>query len=169
MFSWGIALLSRDTLRHGVSHRCACVKLSTKGGYRTILRECYNLPVKVSRDMGYRSDSIAVSTDMGPLSRGGFEFLKMFNIHMPFFGQVLVQTFFFQILPLSTQFPCLPSFLLVFPGAALVSHSCRSLSVVFFLIFRREIWWEIWREFWGIFLTHRIKAQKSWKISEHFS
>ena len=27
-----------------------------------------NLPEKVSRDMGYRSDSIAVSRDMGPLS-----------------------------------------------------------------------------------------------------
>ena len=26
------------------------------------------LPLKVSRDMGYRSDSIAVSRDMGPLS-----------------------------------------------------------------------------------------------------
>ena len=28
-----------------------------------------NLPPKVSRDMGYRSDSIAVSRDMGPLSQ----------------------------------------------------------------------------------------------------
>ena len=28
------------------------------------------LPEKVSRDMGYRSDSIAVSRDMGPLSLG---------------------------------------------------------------------------------------------------
>ena len=27
-----------------------------------------NLPEKVSRDMGYRSDSIAISRDMGPLS-----------------------------------------------------------------------------------------------------
>ena len=32
-----IAQLSRDMLQNGVSHRCACVKLSTKGGYRTIL------------------------------------------------------------------------------------------------------------------------------------
>ena len=40
---------------------------------------------------------------------------------------------------------------------------CRSSSVNFVLIFRREIW-EIWWEFGGIFagfcLTHRIKAQK---------
>ena len=28
----GIAQLSRDTLQDGVSHRCACVKLSAKGG-----------------------------------------------------------------------------------------------------------------------------------------
>ena len=37
----------------GVLHRCACAKQSTKGGYRT------NLPEKVSRDTGYRSDRIA--------------------------------------------------------------------------------------------------------------
>ena len=36
---WGIAQLSRDTLQNGVSHRCACVKLSAKGGYRTIFGE----------------------------------------------------------------------------------------------------------------------------------
>ena len=44
-------------------------KLSTEGGYRTIWGEC-ELPQKVSRDMGYRSDSIAISRDMGPLSSG---------------------------------------------------------------------------------------------------
>ena len=31
-FSGGIAQLSRDTLQNGVSHRCACVKLTTRGG-----------------------------------------------------------------------------------------------------------------------------------------
>ena len=36
-FCGGIAQLSRDTLQNGVSHRYVCVKLSTKGGYRTIL------------------------------------------------------------------------------------------------------------------------------------
>ena len=39
-FYGGIAQLSRDMLQNGVSHRGACVKLSTKGGYRTILGEC---------------------------------------------------------------------------------------------------------------------------------
>ena len=56
-------------------------------GYRTIIARCAalyyskyqrgaiaafwgaaNLPEKASRDMGYRSDSIAISRDMGPLS-----------------------------------------------------------------------------------------------------
>ena len=39
-FLWGIAQLSRDMLQNGVSHRCTCVKLSTKVGCRTILGEC---------------------------------------------------------------------------------------------------------------------------------
>ena len=39
-------------------------------------------------------------------------------------------------------------------------RSGRSSSVIFFLIFGREIWREVWREFCGIFLTHKIKAQK---------
>ena len=32
LFSWSIAQSSRHMLQNGVSHRCACVKLSTKGG-----------------------------------------------------------------------------------------------------------------------------------------
>ena len=36
----GIAQVSRDMLQNGVSHRCACVKLSTKRGYRTNLGSC---------------------------------------------------------------------------------------------------------------------------------
>ena len=62
----GIAQLSRDMLRSRVSHRCACVKLSTKGS--APFWGSADLPEKVSRDMGYRSDSIAISRDMvGPL------------------------------------------------------------------------------------------------------
>ena len=55
-------------LQNGVSHRCACVKLSANGGVSHHFGGAANLPVKVSRDTGYRSDSIAVSRDMGPLS-----------------------------------------------------------------------------------------------------
>ena len=39
-FCGGIAQVSRDMLQNGVSHRCPCVKLSTKGGYRIILGKC---------------------------------------------------------------------------------------------------------------------------------
>ena len=53
-------------LQNGVSHRCASLKLSIKGGYRTIWASA-KLSQKISRDMGYHSDSIAVSRDTGPL------------------------------------------------------------------------------------------------------
>ena len=39
-FCGGIAQLSRNMLQKGVSHRCVCVKLSTKAGYRIILGSC---------------------------------------------------------------------------------------------------------------------------------
>ena len=54
-------------LQNGVSYRCACVKLST-GGRVAPFWGAANLAEKVSRDMGYRSDSIATSRDMRPLS-----------------------------------------------------------------------------------------------------
>ena len=57
VFLWGIAQLSRDTLQNGVSHRCACVKLSTKGGIAPFWGSA-NLLEKVSRDVGYRSDGM---------------------------------------------------------------------------------------------------------------
>ena len=60
-------VLQRYVAKWGISHRCACVKLSTKGGVSQHFGSA-NLPKKVSRDMGYRSDSIAISRDMGPLS-----------------------------------------------------------------------------------------------------
>ena len=47
-------------LQNGVSHRCACVKLGTNVGASHHFRGISNLPEKVSRDVGYRSD-------MGPL------------------------------------------------------------------------------------------------------
>ena len=71
LFLCGIAQLSRNTLQSGVSHRCACVKLSSKGGIAPFWGTT-KLPQKVSRDMGYyRSDSIAISRDMEPLSLQG--------------------------------------------------------------------------------------------------
>ena len=65
----GIEQTSRDMLQNGVSHRCATfVKLSTKGGVAPLWGSA-NLPENVSRHMGYRSDSIAISRDMGPARR----------------------------------------------------------------------------------------------------
>ena len=43
------------------------MKLSAEGGIAPFWGHG-NLPEKVSRDMGYRSDSIAISLDMRPLS-----------------------------------------------------------------------------------------------------
>ena len=55
-------------LQNGVSHRCACVKLSTKVGGIAPSSGAANLPEKVSRGMGHRSrHSIASSRDLGPV------------------------------------------------------------------------------------------------------
>ena len=62
------AIIARYVAKRGIAQMCLC---ETKyqggvshhfGGVLTSLKE-------VSRDMGYRSDSIAVSRDMGPLSQ----------------------------------------------------------------------------------------------------
>ena len=58
-----------------VSQRCTCVKLSTRGG-STPFWGAANLPENVSHDMGYRSDGIAISRDMGPLSSARYAMLS---------------------------------------------------------------------------------------------
>ena len=55
-------------LQDGVSHRCACVKLSAKGGGIASFWGTANLREKVSRNMEYRGDGIALLHHMGPLS-----------------------------------------------------------------------------------------------------
>ena len=55
-----------------VSQRCACVNLSTKRGVSHHFGGTATLPLKVSRARGYRSDSIAISRDMGPLPWGSY-------------------------------------------------------------------------------------------------
>ena len=59
-------ILSCDMFQNGVSHRCACAKLRTQGGIAPFWGSA-NLHEKVPRYMGYHSDSIATSRDMGPL------------------------------------------------------------------------------------------------------
>ena len=59
-------IIARYVAKWGVAEMCMC---ETK--YQGVVSHHFggllNLPKKVSRDMGYRSDSIAVSRDMGPL------------------------------------------------------------------------------------------------------
>ena len=57
-------------LQNGVSHRCACVKRSAKGGIAPFWGRA-NL-LRRYRDMGYRNDSIALSRDKRPLGSGPF-------------------------------------------------------------------------------------------------
>ena len=74
-----IGLQSRPTLRpqkhYFERHFGASKMASTKA---RLLKHDFpvdgaKLPQKVSRDMGCRSDSIAISRDMGPLSSGPFQ------------------------------------------------------------------------------------------------
>ena len=68
----GIAQLSRGALQNGVSHRCAFVKLSTKGGVLQKIGGTANLPYTVSRHVRViwgLTISRRNSRDMGPLSR----------------------------------------------------------------------------------------------------
>ena len=59
-------LIARYIAKWGIAQMCLC-ELSAKGGITQFWGSA-ELPEKVSRDTGYRSDSIAVSRDMGPLS-----------------------------------------------------------------------------------------------------
>ena len=58
--------ITRYVAKWSIAQMCLC-ETSTKGGYRTILGECLP-PFKRIARYGYRSDSIATSRDMGPLS-----------------------------------------------------------------------------------------------------
>ena len=62
-------IIARYVAKWGtVLHTCVCVKPSTKRAGIAPFWGSSNLPEKVLRDMGYRSDSIAISRDimMGP-------------------------------------------------------------------------------------------------------
>ena len=71
----------------GVSHRYAGVKQSAKRRYGTVAPFWGSVgfpgfPEKVSHDMGYRSDSIATSRDIGPLRIRGLFILYLFWPHI---------------------------------------------------------------------------------------
>ena len=58
--------IARYVAKRGIAQMCLCETKYQGGGIAPFWGSA-NLPEKVSRDMGYRSDSIAVSRDMGPL------------------------------------------------------------------------------------------------------
>ena len=58
--------LARYVAKWGIAQMCLCETKYQGRGIAPYWGSA-NLPAKVSRDMGYRSDSIAVSRDMGPL------------------------------------------------------------------------------------------------------
>ena len=60
-------IIARYVAKWGIAQMCLC-ESKYQGGGIAPFRGSANLPEKLSRDMGYRSDSIAVSRDMGPLS-----------------------------------------------------------------------------------------------------
>ena len=64
---WGYRTIVARYVENSVSDLVACVKRSTKGWGIAPFWGAASLPEEVSRDMGYRSDSIAISHDMGPL------------------------------------------------------------------------------------------------------
>ena len=58
--------IARYVAKCGIAQMCLC-ETKYQGGVIAPFAGSANLPEKVSRDMGYRSDSIAISRDMGPL------------------------------------------------------------------------------------------------------
>ena len=61
------SLSVRYVAKWGIAQMCLCETKYPSGGIAPFWGAA-NLPEKVSRDMRYRSDSIAISRDMGPLS-----------------------------------------------------------------------------------------------------
>ena len=59
-------IIARYVAKWGIAQMCLCETKYQGGGIAPFWGSA-NLPEKVSRDMGYRSDSIAISRDMGPL------------------------------------------------------------------------------------------------------
>ena len=59
-------IIARYVAKWGIAQMCLC-KTKYQGEGLAPFWGAPNLPEKVSRDMGYRSDSSAISRDMGPL------------------------------------------------------------------------------------------------------
>ena len=61
------AILTRFGAKWGIAEMCLCETKYQGGVIAPSSWGSANLPDNLSRDMGYRSDSIAISRDMGPL------------------------------------------------------------------------------------------------------
>ena len=61
-------IVARYVAKWGIAQMCLCEAKYKGGGVSHHFGGSAKPPEKVSRDMVYRSDSIAVSRDMGPLS-----------------------------------------------------------------------------------------------------
>ena len=72
-------IIAQYVAKWGIAQMCLCETKYIWGGVSHHFGGNADLPEKVSRDMGYRSDSIAISRDMGPLSlrNGPFSFKQM--------------------------------------------------------------------------------------------
>ena len=60
-------IIARYVAKWGIAQMCLC-ETKYQGGVSHHFGGVLTSPKEVSRDMGYRSDSIAVLRDMGPLS-----------------------------------------------------------------------------------------------------
>ena len=68
LFLWGIrTIIARYVAKWGIAEMCLC-ESKYQGGVSHHFGGAPTSLKKYRRDMGYRSDSIAVSRDMGPLS-----------------------------------------------------------------------------------------------------
>ena len=65
------SIIARYVARWGIAQMCLCETKHQRGGVIAPFWGSANLPEKVSRGMGYRSDSVAISRDMGPLKSTG--------------------------------------------------------------------------------------------------
>ena len=83
-------------LQNGVSHRCACVKLRAKGGGIAPFGEVLTSLKTVSRDVGYRSDSIAISRDMGLLKE---QAVKDYCLRRNYFKTFLLELIAVRLIP----------------------------------------------------------------------
>ena len=59
-------IIARYVAKWGIAQMCLCKTKYPEGGIAPFWGSA-NLPKEVSRDTGYRSNSIVISCDMGPL------------------------------------------------------------------------------------------------------